>query len=76
MSASDSLVGSYVALQINARAMVAEYADKPILALANALGTQKYVALVEKVRHSPPFTPLEPPPEPEPELEPLTGVWV
>ncbi|KAM5537628.1 hypothetical protein V8D89_008706 [Ganoderma adspersum] len=48
MSPSDSLVGSYVVLQINARAMVAEYADSPILALANALGTQKYVALVEK----------------------------
>ncbi|TBU34216.1 hypothetical protein BD311DRAFT_802586 [Dichomitus squalens] len=45
---SASLVGSYVVLQINARAMVAEYADSPILALAKALGTQKYVALVEK----------------------------
>ncbi len=67
MSASDSLVGSYIALQINAKAMVAEYADSPILALANALGTQKYVAFVEKVRatHRPPFTPLalESPPE-------------
>ena len=49
---NSSLVGSYVALQINAKAMVAEYADSPILALANALGTQKYVALVEKVRHT------------------------
>ena len=47
---SSSLVGSYIALQINAKAMVAEYADSPILALAKALGTQKYVALVEKVR--------------------------
>ncbi|KAI1794487.1 hypothetical protein LXA43DRAFT_1117167 [Ganoderma leucocontextum] len=45
---TSSLVGSYVALQINAKAMVAEYADSPILALAKALGTQKYVALVEK----------------------------
>ena len=48
-----SLVGSYIALQINAKAMVAEYADSPILALAKALGTQKYVALVEKVRATP-----------------------
>lgn len=47
---SDSLIGSYVAVQINARAMVAGYGDALILAVAKALGTKRYVALVEKVR--------------------------
>ncbi|TFK92349.1 hypothetical protein K466DRAFT_595298 [Polyporus arcularius HHB13444] len=45
---SDSLIGSYVAVQINARAMVAGYGDALILAVAKALGTKRYVALVEK----------------------------
>lgn len=47
---SDSLIGSYVIVQINARAMVAGYEDALILAVANALGTRRYVGLVEKVR--------------------------
>ncbi|KAI0697505.1 hypothetical protein C8T65DRAFT_22001 [Cerioporus squamosus] len=45
---SDTLVGSYVMVQINARAMVAGYEDALILAVAKALGTKRYVALVEK----------------------------
>ena len=45
-----SLVGSYVVLQINPKAMVAEYADRPIYAVAKALAAQKYIALVDKVR--------------------------
>ena len=45
-----SLVGAYVVLQINAKAMVAGSTDSPVSAVARALGTKKYVALVEKVR--------------------------
>ncbi len=49
-SNSQSLVGAYVVLQINAKAMVAGYTESPISAVARALGTRKYLALVEKVR--------------------------
>ncbi|KAI0754329.1 hypothetical protein C8Q80DRAFT_361622 [Daedaleopsis nitida] len=45
---SESLVGTYVVLQIDAKAMVAGYADAPISAVARALGTGRYVALVER----------------------------
>ena len=45
-----SLVGSYVVLQINPKAMVAEFGDGPIYALAKALGTGKFVGLIDKVR--------------------------
>ncbi|RPD75698.1 hypothetical protein L226DRAFT_485955 [Lentinus tigrinus ALCF2SS1-7] len=45
---SDSLVGSYVIVQINAREMVAGYEDTLIVAVAKALGTRQYVGLVEK----------------------------
>ncbi|KAI0760366.1 hypothetical protein C8Q74DRAFT_222376 [Fomes fomentarius] len=47
-SKSQSLVGAYVVLQINAKAMVVGYTDSPISAVARALGTRKYLALVEK----------------------------
>lgn len=45
-----SLAGSYVVLQINPKAMVAEFGDGPIYALAKALGAGKFVGLIDKVR--------------------------
>ncbi|KAH9941716.1 uncharacterized protein BXZ73DRAFT_74907 [Epithele typhae] len=56
-----SLVGSYVALRINPKAMVAEYGDGPVLAVASALGTRRYVALVVQIPSPPELSPARSP---------------